>query len=56
MAREAGYDIDCIEPLADDELAVAGKAWERVRFSMRSLQKIVAATVEARSRFPGMRH
>jgi len=56
LAREAGDDPQWIEPLADDELEVAGRAWAKVRFSMRALQKIVAATVEARSRFPGMRH
>jgi ATP-dependent Lon protease len=56
MAAEAGDPVDWIEPLADDELAVAGKAWAKAKFSMRALQKIVSATVEARARFPGMRH
>lgn len=42
-------------PLADDELAVIGKAWSRSGFSMRKLQKIVAATLEARDQF-SMRH
>jgi ATP-dependent Lon protease len=42
-------------PLAGDELAVIAKTWERARFSMRSLQKIVGATLEARDRF-SMRH
>jgi ATP-dependent Lon protease len=42
-------------PLATDELAVIGKAWERSRFSMRSLQKIVSATLDARDSY-AMRH
>ncbi|WP_108914066.1 AAA family ATPase [Bradyrhizobium diazoefficiens] len=36
------------EPLADDELANIGRAWAERKFSMRALQKIVAATLEAR--------
>ncbi|MBP1294124.1 MULTISPECIES: AAA family ATPase [Bradyrhizobium] len=36
------------EPLAPDELMVIAKAWERAGFSLRKLQKIVAATLEAR--------
>lgn len=43
------------EPLAVDELDVIGKAWARARFSMRSLQKIVAATLEARDQH-ALRH
>jgi ATP-dependent Lon protease len=35
-------------PLAEDELAVVGKAWARSRCSMRALQKIVGATLDAR--------
>jgi ATP-dependent Lon protease len=42
-------------PLATDELSVIGKAWARSRFSMRALQKIVAATLEARDQL-AMRH
>jgi ATP-dependent Lon protease len=42
-------------PLAGDELAVIAKAWARSRFSMRSLQKIVSATLEARDSY-AMRH
>jgi ATP-dependent Lon protease len=38
-------------PLATDELAVIAKAWARARFSMRALQKIVAATLEARDSY-----
>lgn len=36
------------EPLADDELHVIGRAWARAGFSMRKLQKIIQATLEAR--------
>ncbi|MGM4916299.1 AAA family ATPase [Tardiphaga sp. 813_E8_N1_3] len=42
-------------PLADDELAVISKAWSRSGFSMRNLQKIVSATLEARDQY-AMRH
>jgi ATP-dependent Lon protease len=56
MAHDDGLDLDSIEPLQDDELAVAGAAWARSKFSIRALQKIVNATVEARAMFPGMRH
>jgi ATP-dependent Lon protease len=35
-------------PLAGDELAVIAKAWPKAGFSMRKLQKIVQATLEAR--------
>jgi hypothetical protein len=43
------------EPLAADELLVIGKMWERAGFSMRKLQKIVAATLAARDAH-AMRH
>jgi hypothetical protein len=43
------------EPLAEDELAIIGKAWSRAGFSMRSLQKIVGASLEARDQH-AMRH
>jgi ATP-dependent Lon protease len=36
-------------PLANDELSVIGSAWQRAGFSIRKLQKIVAATLEARN-------
>jgi len=36
------------EPLATDELLVIAKAWERASFSIRKLQAIVRATLEAR--------
>jgi ATP-dependent Lon protease len=42
-------------PLADDELEIIGKAWAKARFSMRALQKIVAATLDARDSH-AMRH
>ncbi|MCC8961636.1 AAA family ATPase [Bradyrhizobium sp. Pear76] len=38
----------CDAALADDELEIIGRAWERERFSMRKLQRLVAATLEAR--------
>ena len=43
------------DPIAGDELDVIGKAWKKAGFSMRSLQKIVAATLEARDS-NAMRH
>ena len=43
------------EPLAADELDVAGRAWAKVGFSMRKLQAIVRATLEARDQY-AMRH
>ena len=55
-AHDDGLDVDLIEPLQDDELAVAGAAWARSKFSIRALQKIVNATIDARAMFPGMRH
>ncbi|MBN9007149.1 MAG: AAA family ATPase [Rhizobiales bacterium] len=36
------------EPLAGDELDIIGRAWARERFSMRKLQRLVAATLDAR--------
>lgn len=58
MEREAGDQAGWLEDLEADELAVAGRAWASSRFSMRKLQKIVAATVEARREHPAplMRH
>ena len=43
------------DPLAVDQLLVIGKMWERAGFSMRKLQKIVAATLAARDAY-AMRH
>jgi hypothetical protein len=42
------YASHAIEPLAPDELEIIGRAWARERFSMRKLQRLVAATLEAR--------
>ncbi|MES2600433.1 MAG: AAA family ATPase [Pseudomonadota bacterium] len=36
------------DPLASDELDVIGRAWARAGFSLRKLQKIIQATLEAR--------
>ncbi|MBN9007555.1 MAG: AAA family ATPase [Rhizobiales bacterium] len=36
------------DPLAEDELDIIGRAWARERFSMRKLQRLVAATLDAR--------
>jgi ATP-dependent Lon protease len=42
-------------PLATDELMVIAKAWQKAGFSLRKLQKIVRATLEARDQH-AMRH
>jgi hypothetical protein len=44
-AGETGF----VSPLAPDELAVIARAWERSGLSLRKLQKIIAATLEARN-------
>jgi ATP-dependent Lon protease len=54
LAVEAG-EQGFVWPLADDELAVIGRAWERAGFSLRNLQRIVTATLEARNT-NAMRH
>jgi ATP-dependent Lon protease len=36
-------------PLANDEIGVMGRAWEKAGFSIRKLQRIVAATLAARN-------
>lgn len=36
------------EPLADDELAIIGRAWAKEKFSIRKLQRLIAATLETR--------
>jgi ATP-dependent Lon protease len=54
MARENAERVGD-DPLAPDELLVIARAWEKAGFSMRKLQKIVAATLEARDQF-AMRH
>ncbi|TWI70426.1 ATPase family protein associated with various cellular activities (AAA) [Bradyrhizobium huanghuaihaiense] len=43
------------EPLAPDELMVIAKAWEKAGFSLRKLQAIIRATLEARDAH-AMRH
>ncbi len=43
------------EPLAQDELDVIGRAWAREKFSMRKLQRLVGATLDARD-FCARRH
>jgi hypothetical protein len=48
IAIEAG-ETGFVSPLAPDELAVIARAWERSGLSLRKLQKIVAATLEARN-------
>jgi len=45
-ARDASRAHD--DPLAEDELELIGRAWKRERFSMRKLQRLVSATLEAR--------
>jgi hypothetical protein len=47
MALEAG-ETEFVLPLAPDELAVIARAWEQTGFSLRKLQKIIAATLETR--------
>jgi hypothetical protein len=48
IAIEAG-ETGFVSPLAPDELAVIARAWERSGLSLRKLQKIIAATLEARN-------
>lgn len=36
------------QPLAGDELEIIGRAWGAQKFSMRKLQRLVGATLEAR--------
>ena len=48
LAVEAG-EQDFVWPLAEDELAVIGRAWEKAGFSLRNLQRIVAATIDVRN-------
>lgn len=42
-------EADFVHPLAPDELAVIARAWEQAGLSLRKLQRIIAATLEARS-------
>jgi ATP-dependent Lon protease len=55
IAVEQSGDARWAEELDPDELAVIGHAWERQKFSIRALQKIVSATLNARAGF-AMRH
>lgn len=48
LAAEADVDVRWMAPLDADEEAVIAKVWARVGFSIRKLQKIVSATLEAR--------
>ena len=48
IAIESG-EIGFVSPLAPDELAVIAHAWEKAGLSIRKLQKIVSATLEARN-------
>jgi len=48
LAVESG-EQGFVWALANDELAVIGRAWEKAGFSIRALQKIVAATLEVRN-------
>lgn len=49
MLLEEGDEwAGAVAPFAPDELMVMGKAWAAAGFSIRKLQKIVAATLEAR--------
>ena len=48
LAAEAGEQA-FVWPLADDELAVIGKAWARAGFSLRNLNRIVKATLDVRN-------
>ncbi|MFI5002535.1 MAG: AAA family ATPase [Reyranellales bacterium] len=48
LAVDAGEQV-FVWPLANDELEVIGRAWEKAGFSIRNLQKIVAATLDVRN-------
>lgn len=48
VATEVG-ETGLIPPLAADELIVIARAWERSGLSLRKLQKIIAATLDARN-------
>jgi ATP-dependent Lon protease len=48
LAVEVG-EQGFIWPLADDELEVIGRAWDKAGLSIRNLQKIVAATLDVRN-------
>jgi ATP-dependent Lon protease len=48
LAVEAG-EQGFVWPIAEDELAVIGRAWQKAGFSLRNLQKIVSATLDVRN-------
>lgn len=48
IAADSDVDPRWMAPLDADEEAVIAKAWQRAGFSIRKLQKILAATLEAR--------
>ncbi|MEH2603441.1 ATP-dependent Lon protease [Bradyrhizobium sp. AZCC 1588] len=48
LALESG-EQGFVWPLANDEIEVMGRAWEKAGFSIRKLQRIVAPTVAARN-------
>jgi ATP-dependent Lon protease len=48
LAQENDVDPRFMAPLDADEEGVIAKAWQRAGFSIRKLQKIVSATIEAR--------
>jgi hypothetical protein len=48
LAAEEDLDPRWMAPLDADEEAVIAKAWQRAGFSIRKLQKIISATLEAR--------
>jgi ATP-dependent Lon protease len=48
IARENDVDVDMYGELQDDELSNIGKAWAARGYSIRALQKIVGATLDAR--------
>ena len=54
-AADEGIDPAWAETLEPDELVLVGAAWQKHRFSIRALQKIVSAVIDTRSAL-AMRH
>jgi ATP-dependent Lon protease len=48
-ARDDGVDPAWAETLEEDELKLVGAAWQKHRFSIRALQKIVSAVIDTRA-------
>lgn len=48
-AHDDGLDPAWAETLEDDELNLVGAAWQKHRFSIRALQKIVSAVIDTRA-------